>query len=893
MVGTDFVGKAPIALSRYFEPTGCGYNPRRFAMSASLMPASAPGDESADPATAPLRILFVEDDPVDVELEVRALATAGVRCTWERVDTEAAFLEQLGNETVYDLIISDYRLPTFDGLSALRLLRARGLTLPFIMVSGALGEEAAIETMKLGATDYVLKERLERLAPVVQRALQDAAQRHHRELAEQALRDSERRYRSLIDHAPDVILTINADDTFASLNPAFERVLGFRCADWIGRPYSGLLAAGDLPEAAAALTRVRAGQAVPSTALRLRDARGTERIVELQLTGDGGGLGNVLGVARDVTERARAEARTRALIDIGRELSGSRNLHRTLRDVCALIARVLPCDTVMIAGDESGGTVGHIIAHHGLPAEFLGPDGDRQFDLNGPVNAVLRRQGTIVLDRTAGGDTTELLRQTGLERAVVAPIEWHGRHFGGLGLGRRDDADFDADQVAFAVALAQQMGAAFDAADLHRAEREEGEVATALARIGQELISSVDLPILLDRLCRITTDVLGCDIAYTMLYRDEEALFVPVASFGYTPERWEVVRALRVPRDVIPTLSDPATRDGLIHARADVEGRELPPELLDAYDVDEILAIALRRGTQLVGVHVAAQRTPGATFGPRQYRIARGLAQLASLALENARLVDKLEGANQLKSDFLATMSHELRTPLNVIIGYTELLLDEVFGRLSPEQTASLDRVGTSARELLELISATLDISRLETGRAALTLQEIHPAALLREIEAETAAVRDKPGVESHWQVPADLPVLYSDAVKIKVLLKNLIANAFKFTDQGSVTICAVHQDAWMELSVADTGIGMSAAVQAVIFEPFRQGDSSTTRRHGGVGLGLYIVTRLLDLLGGRIELVSAPGAGSTFRAWIPVDSLRPTRLAPPVSPAITPPAAG
>ena len=224
-------------------------------------------------------------------------------------------------------------------------------------------------------------------------------------------------------------------------------------------------------------------------------------------------------------------------------------------------------------------------------------------------------------------------------------------------------------------------------------------------------------------------------------------------------------------------------------------------------------------------------------------------------------------------------MSHELRTPLNVIIGYNELLLDEVFGTLSPEQAASLDRVGTSARELLELISATLDISRLETGRAALNLQDIDLVELLNEVEAETRALREKPGVESVWRIAPDLPRLQSDAVKLKVLLKNLIANAVKFTDHGSVTISVAARGDWLECTVADTGIGMSAETRAIIFEPFRQGDSSTTRRYGGVGLGLYIVSRLLALLSGRIDVESQLGKGSTFRVSIPLDALSPARL--------------
>jgi signal transduction histidine kinase len=146
---------------------------------------------------------------------------------------------------------------------------------------------------------------------------------------------------------------------------------------------------------------------------------------------------------------------------------------------------------------------------------------------------------------------------------------------------------------------------------------------------------------------------------------------------------------------------------------------------------------------------------------------------------------------------------------------------------------------------------------------------------LLREIETETRSMLEKPDVAAVWQVAPNLPHLYSDAVKLKVLLKNLIANAAKFTDRGSVTISAEASDAGLEFRVADTGIGMTAETLAVIFEPFRQGDSSSTRRQSGVGLGLYIVTRLLELLAGRIEVESQPGMGSTFRVWIQLDPLR------------------
>jgi signal transduction histidine kinase len=256
-------------------------------------------------------------------------------------------------------------------------------------------------------------------------------------------------------------------------------------------------------------------------------------------------------------------------------------------------------------------------------------------------------------------------------------------------------------------------------------------------------------------------------------------------------------------------------------------------------------------------------------------RIARGMAQLASMAIENAQLVEQLERANRLRSEFVATMSHELRTPLNVIVGYNELLLDGVFGALTGDQLDPLRRVDKSARELLDLINATLDMSRLEGGRVPVEVQDVWVPDLLREIEGEVRGSGERPDLQLIWQVPATLPYLRTDRIKLKMVLKNLISNAVKFTERGSVTIAAISDDGQVEFTVADTGIGIAPEAQEFIFEPFRQGDSSITRRHGGVGLGLYIVRRLMDLLGGTIALDSEIGRGSIFRVRLPAAHTR------------------
>jgi signal transduction histidine kinase len=249
--------------------------------------------------------------------------------------------------------------------------------------------------------------------------------------------------------------------------------------------------------------------------------------------------------------------------------------------------------------------------------------------------------------------------------------------------------------------------------------------------------------------------------------------------------------------------------------------------------------------------------------------VARALGGLAATTLHNLRLLGDVDRARRLKSEFVATMSHELRTPLNVIMGYNDLLLEGAFGDLPEEIQGVLARTQRSARDLLALITATLDLSRLESGESPLRIEPVVVSELFDQLRAETVTDAQK-GVALGWQLAADLPTLETDHGKLATVLRNLIDNALKFTQQGTVTVTAEPSRDAVVFTVADSGIGISEQDMPVIFELFRQVEPAHTRHHGGVGLGLYMVKRLLMQLRGEIAVESTPGEGSRFLVRIP-----------------------
>ena len=400
---------------------------------------------------------------------------------------------------------------------------------------------------------------------------------------------------------------------------------------------------------------------------------------------------------------------------------------------------------------------------------------------------------------------------------------------------------------------------------------EERVIATALAQVGQGLIAVLDTPHILERLCRVTTEVLQCDCSHTAVWSPKDDAFVPLAGYGDTPEQWEMLRAVRVSRQEVSDLLVRLEQETVI--QIDLAQRQhLAPGLQVAlqFGSGAVLCLALRRGGEMIGVHTAAYRHRPESFPPTRERIALGISHLASLALNNAQLFEGIESANQLKSDFLATLSHELRTPLHLILGYVDLLQEEHAVSSSPETKEILARIQRAAWAESEMVDTMLDTSRLEAGKVPLDIQEVNIADLFEELKHEVAYDTEHSSLSFDWQVSTSLVPLWTDRLKLKIVLRNLVQNAIKFTSKGEISVVAEVREKGVEFRVRDTGSGIASELLPHIFDLFRQGESAMTRRYSGVGLGLYIVRRMVELLDGTVTMESVVGQGSTCRVLIP-----------------------
>jgi GAF domain-containing protein/anti-sigma regulatory factor (Ser/Thr protein kinase) len=477
-------------------------------------------------------------------------------------------------------------------------------------------------------------------------------------------------------------------------------------------------------------------------------------------------------------------------------------------------------------------------------------------------------------------------RVRGYRSVVVVPLLRHDEAVGTLGVSRGEAGGFTDDEIALLQTFAAQAVIAIENARLLtelQARTQEltrsVEQLTALGDVGRAVSSSLDLDTVLTTIVSRAVQLSGTDGGTIFEYDEGTEEFSPRATLNADESQSAMLRATRLRRGEGAVGQMAVTREPTqipdISAKGAYESR-LRGALLEA-GTRAVLAIPLLHEERIVGGLVVTRRTPGA-FTPEIVEILKTFATQSALAIQNARLFHEierksrqLETASQHKSEFLANMSHELRTPLNAVIGFSEVLVERMFGELNEKQDEYVRDIYASGSHLLSLINDILDLSKIEAGRMELELAGFD---LPQAIDNAVVLVRERAlrrGITLEQSIDPRLGEIQGDERKIKQVLLNLLSNAIKFTPEGGrVGLRAEPVDEHVEVAVSDTGVGIAPEDHEAVFEEFRQ-VGAAEKKAEGTGLGLALARKFIELHGGRVSVRSQVGAGSTFTFTLPV----------------------
>nr|WP_242040850.1 response regulator [Coleofasciculus sp. FACHB-1120] len=731
-----------------------------------------------------MHILLLEDSLLDTELIYANLSAGGIDCELVQVETRTDFVTALETDS-FDLILSDYSLPSFDGISALKIARSLCCDVPFIFVSATIGEELAIETLKNGATDYVVKQRLERLVPSVIRALRESQERSDRKAAEQDLHKSHERLKLLSETASKLLLNDRPQELIDNLFQELSSHLGVEV-------YFNYL---------------------------------VDREKQLLHLNCCGGVSEQVSKEREWLEMSET--------------------------VCGRVA----------------------LEHHHFVAENVQQSTDPKI---------------------------EMARSLGITAYACHPLLAHGQLIGTLSFGTRNRIRFETDEIELMKVVCDQVAIALERAQMLTRQRQYTSRLQRLAEASVAINSTLSLEEMLQLITEQSRDIIGAHQSVTSLTLDENwAQAINSVSLSDKYAQW---------RDYSETTDGSGIyalvcllKHPMRMTQAELEAHPAWRGFGKAADqhppMRGWLAVPLiGRNGKNIGLIQLSDKYEG-EFTEEDEAILVQMAQMASAAIDNAQLYQESQQANRMKDEFLAILSHELRSPLNPILGWTQLLRTRKFDEATT--TRAIETIERNAKLQTQLIDDLLDVSRIIRGKVGLN---ISPINLVSTLEAAIDTVRlaaDAKSIQLQSSLDSSVGLVSGDSSRIQQIVWNLLSNAIKFTPEGGrveVRLSMVNGQKvsgrksfanepepmtnkglrthynYAQIQVLDTGKGIRADFLPHVFDYFRQADGSTTRKHGGLGLGLAIVHHLVELHGGTVYAESpGEGQGATFTVMLPL----------------------
>jgi signal transduction histidine kinase/ActR/RegA family two-component response regulator len=477
----------------------------------------------------------------------------------------------------------------------------------------------------------------------------------------------------------------------------------------------------------------------------------------------------------------------------------------------------------------------------------------------------------------------DIQRHGGYRTTMGVPMLLDGEVVGVLVVWRTKVDPFSERAIELLTTFAAQAAIAIRTVDLFQTlEARTAELGRkvdqleALSAVGQAVSSSLDLDEVLTTIVTHAVRLSDTDGGSALEFDPSTQEFRARTAYGMTDEQLEALRRVRI--GLRGTLVGRAATRGKPESVADLLTAPDDPHLRRLREAGwrSLVVVPMLHESGIVGALVVRRRTPG-DFPEETRDLLEAFASQSALAIIHARLFRELESktaelevASRHKSEFLASMSHELRTPLNAVIGFSEVLLERMFGELNDRQEEYLRDIWSSGKHLLELLNEILDLSKVEAGHMILESTEF---SLQEALEHSLALVRERAnrhGIALHLDVAPDVGQVQADELRVKQVIVNLLSNAVKFTpDGGRVDVRARADPSEVLVTVSDTGVGVAAEDRERIFDAFQQG-GRTAPPTEGTGLGLTLSKRIVELHGGRIWVDSKVGVGSTFGFAIP-----------------------
>jgi PAS domain S-box-containing protein len=706
---------------------------------------------------------------------------------------------------------------------------------------------------------------------------------------------STRRLRMIIDAAPTLIYYIDRDERFRFSNQAFAARYGLALRDVVGRQLAEVIGTDRAETLVPHLRAALAGRPVTFEIADGDDADGGRQYqVSYAPDAPDGRVQGVIAVASDLTEARRAEQERGRLLDLEQrrrhEAEAMTDLGRLLTqrlELDAVAHRIAELSRILLGGiaatayrlDDSGALVALAVSGDmgELKAGGVVPPGAGVAGL-----AVTRGAPVTSLnvlddpDVSLPPDTRRWVEKAPYRAVLAVPFSLSGRVIGAFAMVDRLGRVFGPDEIRLAEAFADHATVALENARLYEeagARRREAEM---LADLAQAVNTSLELDTVLGQVTVAAKELCGADLSRIALWNSARGGMVFRYTVGSRVSGHEDVVLMPgkgLAGQVLLTGQPVRTEDVLADPR-------LHPDYAGMIREEGTVAVVvapIRMDGRVEGLIYCDNRSPR-PFTERDEEVLLRLADHAAIALRNAGLYQQAErarqeaeGANRAKDEFLAVLSHELRTPLTSMLGWLRLLRS---GQLSPERSGqALEVVERNTRIQAQLINDLLDVSRIIAGKLQLDCYEVELAPIVEEAVESSRSDAEIKGVRLEVAQEAAGAAVMGDPLRLGQIVSNLVTNAVKFTPGGGrvrVRLARVGPEA--ALTVTDSGIGIEPGVLPRIFDRFRQADSTITRRHGGLGLGLAIVRHLTELHGGEVS-VSSPGVGqgATFSVRLPL----------------------